>query len=547
MRRFCLFACFWIGGWGRAYAQFAEEEPLSRVFYKHLREELRAMMPSRSVAVFFASPLHTRSNDVKYVYQPERNLFYLTGFNEPHALLLIFKEPQSDPKTENLFDEVLFTRTRSSREELYNGPRLSPEDVMSKLGIQLAYSASDFANLKIDLASLDKIMFLPFPTDLRDTKDTTDLYDLILQFKAKAHYPLDYTADKHTLYKEVSQKAFLTHPSASARIEDLLEKRPELRREPTWQYLSAARTPEQRLQAISSLNTMYKKLDPNSLSQIMTTLREIKTPEEIALLRRAINISCIAQNEVMRSIHPNMSEQEVQGIHEFIYRKYGVAHEGYPSIVGAGNNGCVLHYIKNNKEKIGKDQLVLMDLGAEYYGYTADVTRTIPASGQFTEEQRVIYELVLKAQEKALRICKSGTSFLEINRTALQVVAIGLQRLGIIDTLEKASRYLPHGVTHHIGLDVHDPGHYQYLAANMVITIEPGIYIPEGSPCEKKWWNTAIRIEDNILITETGYELLSSYSPRKAEEIEKLMAAPKTFFYNYELPSLKKRKADDVD
>ena len=526
-------------------AQFSGEQPLLPSFYKQRREALRRLMPPRSVAVFFAAPIRTRSNDVRYAYHPERNFFYLTGFSAPHTLLLIFKEPQVDPSTARRFSEVLFTRTRHPRQELYEGPRLSPEEAMSQLGIQQAYLASDFARTQIDFAGLEKIMFLPLPTDLRDTQDMSDLYDLILQFKKKVQYPIDYTADRHALYEEVAQKSFLTHPSAASRIEELLESCPELREDAIWQRLSTASTPEQRLEVSSLLNPVYKKLDPSSLSQHMTTLREIKTPEEIALLRRAIDISCTAQNEVMRSIHPQMSEQEVRGIHEFIYRKYGASQEGYPSIVGAGNNGCVLHYIQNNKKKIGEHQLVLMDLGAEYHGYTADVTRTIPASGRFTKEQRAIYEIVLSTQEEVFRICKPGTSFSQINSTALQAIARGLKGLGVIDTLSAARRYLPHGVTHHIGLDVHDLGHYQQLEENMVITIEPGIYIPEGSPCDKKWWGTAIRIEDDILITSTAYEILSARSPRRAEEIEQLMAAPKSIFYDYNLPSLKKEDTTD--
>lgn len=519
-------------------AQFVEERPLSNDFYKARREALRALLPPRAVAVFFAAPVRNRSNSVDYVYHPQRDFFYLTGFSAPHTLLLVFKEPQTNPKTDRHFDEVLFTRTRDARKELYDGTRLSPEAAMQELGIAEAYSAGNFAELALDFDALDKVFFLPLPEDVRNTKDTADLYDLILQFKQKVRYPVDYNADVHALYQQVSQKEFLLRPDAAEEIDRLLEKQPQLRADPLWQRLVAAATPEQRLQASASLGPSYRRLDANTLPQHMTTLREIKTQEEIRLLRRAIRISCIAQNEVMRSIHPNMSEREVQGIHEFIYRKYGVAHEGYPSIVGSGHNGCVLHYIQNAKGRLGENQLILMDLGAEYHGYTADVTRTIPVGGRFTQEQRQIYDIVLAAQEKTLSICRPGATFSQINKVARGAVAQGLQRLGLLSKEEEVRHYLPHGVTHHIGLDVHDRGHYDSLAQNMVITIEPGIYVPENSPCDEKWWGIAIRIEDDILITEAGYELLSADSPRRAEDIEALMREPKTLFYDYQLPPL---------
>ena len=221
-------------------------------------------------------------------------------------------------------------------------------------------------------------------------------------------------------------------------------------------------------------------------------------------------------------MHPGMSETEIQGVHEFVYKKYGVEYEGYPSIVGAGANGCVLHYTENNKTKVDND-LVLMDLGAEYHGYTADVTRTIPANGTFTKEQRAIYDIVYKAQEAGIAACKVGAAFWESNAACQAEINKGLLELGIIKSLNEKHNYLPHGVSHYIGLDVHDTGTYGPLKANSVITVEPGIYIPEGSPCDEKWWTIAVRIEDDILITKNGPVNLSADAPRKADEIEALM------------------------
>jgi len=239
-------------------------------------------------------------------------------------------------------------------------------------------------------------------------------------------------------------------------------------------------------------------------------------------LKKAIQISAQGQREVMKAIKPNMTEREVQGIHQLVYKKYGAAHEGYPSIVGAGDNACVLHYITNDKTDL-KDQLILMDLGAEYNGYTADVTRTIPVSGTFSPEQRALYQIVYDSQTAGIKAAQVGASFSAIAAACNKVVQEGLMELGIIAAPEEYRRYLPHGVAHHIGLDVHDPGLYQNLQPQMIITVEPGIYIPKDSPCDPKWWNIGIRIEDDILITEKGPVNLSEDAPRAWDEIEALM------------------------
>ena len=262
--------------------------------------------------------------------------------------------------------------------------------------------------------------------------------------------------------------------------------------------------------------------DIDQLSYLMASLREKKQPEELSLLKKAIQISAQGQIEVMKAIHPEMTEREVQGIHQLVYKKYGAAHEGYPSIVGAGHNACVLHYITNDKTDL-KNQLILMDLGAEYQGYTADVTRTIPVSGKFSPEQKALYEIVYDAQNAGIDAAQKGASFRAIGNAANKVVEKGLLSLGLIDKPEDYRRYLPHGISHHIGLDVHDPGLYETLDTDMVITVEPGIYVPKGSPCDPKWWDIGIRIEDDILITDEGPVNLSAAAPRSWEKIEKLM------------------------
>ncbi|WKL45932.1 aminopeptidase P N-terminal domain-containing protein [Flavobacterium pectinovorum] len=262
---------------------------------------------------------------------------------------------------------------------------------------------------------------------------------------------------------------------------------------------------------------------------ITNSLREIKTPEEMVLMRKTVKLSCVAHNEVMKAVGPDMSENEADGIHAYIHKHYGAEGEGYPPIIGAGANGCILHYGENNATKID-NQLLLMDVGSEYHGYSADVTRTIPANGKFTEEQKAIYQLVYDAQEEVFKICKEGTPIQDLNKKSKEVIAAGLIKLGIITDPADVKIYYPHGCSHFLGLDVHDKGNYMgSLKENMILTVEPGIYIPANSKCDKKWWNIGVRIEDDILIKKDSYENLSAESPRKWDDIEKLAAQKSTF------------------
>jgi Xaa-Pro aminopeptidase len=281
-------------------------------------------------------------------------------------------------------------------------------------------------------------------------------------------------------------------------------------------------------------------LDMSGLETIMDNLRGIKTKEELELIRKAVRISCAGQVEVMKAIKPGMSEREIQGIHEFVFKKYQAEDLGYPSIVGAGNNGCILHYEENDKPSTSNKELILMDLGAEFHGYSADITRTIPVNGKFSPEEKQIYELVLKAQEEAMKVCKPGTTFRDLYLATSNVINKGLKELGIIQNETDKHRFYPHGCCHHIGLDVHDRGAYEKLEENMVITIEPGIYIPDNAFCDKRWWGIAVRIEDDYLVTKDGYEQLSVSAPRTVKDIEAIMKLPSALD-DFVLPDLDKK------
>ena len=255
------------------------------------------------------------------------------------------------------------------------------------------------------------------------------------------------------------------------------------------------------------------------------------------LIRKSIYISSIAHAETMKAIQPGMSELELQGFQEYIHKKYGAEYVGYPSIVGAGNNGCILHYEENTKTRVGTD-MVLMDVGAEYHGYSSDITRTVPAGGKFSPDQKAIYRLVYQAQEEVFKLCHEGVPFAQLNQKATEILAAGLLQLGIIKDKKDVNKYYPHGCSHFLGLDVHDAGNYnQTIKENMVITVEPGIYIPENSPCDKKWWGIAVRIEDDVRIGKEQPELLSYLAPRKVEEVEKTIA-DKSVIQKFVLPPL---------
>lgn len=434
---------------------------LSKEFHQGRREAFRALMPANSVAVVFSYSERVFSKDINYNFHQNPDMYYLTGYKEPDAVLLLFKENQTTGN--DTYNEILFVRERNAAQETWTGRRLGVEGAKSKLGFKTVYNGKDFNAFAIDFKKFDTVIYDKIPIDLKGNKTGFDLFGLIETFKSKASI----TTENETVYQ-------------------LFDK-------------------------------------------ITSSLREIKTPEEIELMRKSVKLSCIAHNEVMKAVGPDMSENEADGIHAYVHRHYGAEGEGYPPIVGAGANGCILHYGENNATKID-NQLLLMDVGSEYHGYSADVTRTVPANGKFSPEQKAIYDLVYEAQEAVFKICKVGTPFQDLNKISREVIANGLIKLGIITDPKDARIYYPHSCSHFLGLDVHDKGNYMSaLKENMIFTVEPGIYIPANSKCDKKWWNIGVRIEDDILITKNSYENLSAESPRKSNEIEALAKQKSTF------------------
>jgi Xaa-Pro aminopeptidase len=514
----------------------SQKSELSTEFHKNNRKQLREKLPNNSVAIYFSAPVRNRANDVDFEYHQDPNLYYLTGWEEPHAVLLVYNTPQTDE--EGTYSEKLYVRDRDARNEMWNGRQLGVSGAL-KMGFDRVVNKTEFSKQALDFDRFDTVLMFDFENDVRNRdNDTSDLYDLQKHFKKQINYPDDFDAVRYRLYQQIRTVNNEEVPSLKRRIYYMITSDKTLEDDPVIQdFLKIdEKTVLTDLKTRSAYLLKDYNFDIDQLSYIMASLREKKSPEEIILLKKAIRISAQGQIEVMKAIHPEMTEREVQGIHQLVFKIYGAAHEGYPSIVGAGDNACVLHYVTNDKTDL-KKQLILMDLGAEYKGYTADVTRTIPVSGIFSPEQRAIYQIVFDAQTAGINAAINGTTFRAVSEATNEVVQKGLLALGLIEKKEEYRRYLPHGISHHIGLDVHDPGLYDKLSPSMVITVEPGIYIPEGSPCDPKWWNIGIRIEDDILITDTTPINLSSNAPRSWNDIEAMMAK-KSALDNFVLPEL---------
>jgi len=252
---------------------------------------------------------------------------------------------------------------------------------------------------------------------------------------------------------------------------------------------------------------------PRNVGPEIARLRQIKDADELTRLRRAVTITGEALAEAMRQARPGMREYELEAVIESGFRRRGAERVGFPSIVGSGPNGTVLHYDENRRET-RPGELVVMDVGAEFGYYTADVTRTIPISGKFDDRQRRLYELVLGAQQAAFDSVRPGTDLLTLDRIAREYMR---RHSGRLCGDSGCDRYFVHGLSHWLGMNVHDVGAYtRRLEPGMVLTVEPGIYLPAES--------IGIRIEDDVLVTDRGAEVLSSGVPRTVEEVERTMA-----------------------
>lgn len=425
--------------------------------YQGRRAKLAAAMRG-GVAVLPTAPERTRTRDSHYPYRFDSYFYYLTGFREPDAVLVILAGENAR--------SILFCRDRDPEREVWDGFRYGPERARAAFGVDEAHPIGD----------LDKLA----PDFLAD--------------RGAVHTPLG--AD----------------PAWDVRITGWIN-----------QVRARARTG---VAAPSELKDVCATLDE---------MRLIKGPEEIALMRRAAKITAGAHRRAMRAARPGRVEYEIEAelLHEF--RLHGAQGPAYPPIVAGGERACVLHYVENDGA-LKDGELLLIDAGCELHGYAADLTRTFPVNGKFSAEQREIYQLVLAAQAAAIAAVKPGNLWEAPHRAAVKVLTQGLIDLKLIkEGLEQAietetyRKFYMHRTGHWLGLDVHDVGDYKRggewraLVPGMVLTVEPGCYIRGGEDVPARFGGIGVRIEDDVLVTEGGAEILTEGAPKSIPDIEALV------------------------
>jgi len=405
------------------------------------RRRLMQMAGPDALVIIAAAPERVRSRDSLYPYRQDSDFWYLTGFPEPEAILVLAPGRAQG-------ETLLFCRPRDLTREAWDGPRVGPEGAMEAYAVDAAWP----------IAELETVL------------------PQLLAGRARVYCPDD------------------GHPVLDAVLGPWADSGGEV-------------------------------LAPDPF---LHEMRLLKDAEELRLMRHAAAISVKAHAAAMRAVRPGMYEYQLQAELEYLFGQHHAV-PAYESIVGAGANGCILHY-RANDALIKQDELVLIDAGAEYLGYAADITRTFPASGRFTPEQRALHELVSAAHAAALDKARPGLAYEEMHLAAVEVLTDGLMRLGLMTDAADYRRFYPHKSGHWLGLDVHDVGTYdadagsRLLQPGMVLTIEPGLYLPPGmSGVDPKWHGIGIRTEDDVLITETGHEILTAGLARSADEIEEAM------------------------
>ncbi len=432
--------------------------------YRQRREQLMEKI-GNGTAIFRSAPTAVMHNDVEYVYRQDSDFFYLTGFNEPEAVAVLAPHHE-----EHRF--VLFVQPKDPEKETWTGYRVGIEGAKEQFGADEVYP----------IAELDQK--LP-------------------QYLAKADR-IYYHLGRDRAFNET----ILAH----------------------WQQLMAT-YPKRGTGPIAIEDT----------NPVLHPMRQVKSPAELEMMRKATAISAAAHNRAREFAQPGRYEYEVQAEIEHTFRLHGGIGPAYPSIVASGANACILHYIENDRQ-MQDNELLLIDAGCSYGYYNGDISRTFPLNGKFTSEQKAIYEIVLEAQLKAIEAVQPGKPYNEFHDVAVQVLVQGLMDLGLLagdlEELIKEEKYKPfymHRTGHWLGLDVHDAGVYKHgeevwqrLQPAHVLTVEPGIYISpdikaaEGQPeIPQRWRGIGIRIEDDVLVTANGHEVLTAAVPKSVEEMER--------------------------
>ena len=494
---------------------------LSPAFHRDRRDAVRDALPANAVAIFFSAPARNRENDVSFEYRQSSDLYYLTGTHEPESVLLLAPGGLAvDGKTVH---ELLMVPPRNPASETWTGRLYGAERAETALGVEKAVSNERYEEILTALAARDDVRFfhLPFPQGV-DSRSA--LGQQIALFKVLAH-PLE--VDGNFMVQWVVRGMLSSQSEEDfARLKQLMAGRFD----PTALAGSPLETAAEAYAKAESLEAWrtWKQAhldgypDGVTLRSLLNELRMVKTDDERALLQHAIDITVEAHREAMKSIEPGQYEYEAEALIEYIFRRNGAEYTAFPSIVGSGENAVILHY-ETNRRQMQAGDMVVIDIGAEYHGYAADVTRTLPVDGTFSPEQKTIYELVLAAQEAGIEATRAGESFGAPHQAAAAVITEGLRELGLIQSDDQVRTFFMHGTSHYLGLYVHDVGTGGTLVPGTVITVEPGIYINPSPDVDPKWWNIGVRIEDDVLVTDGDPVVMSTGAPRTVAAIEALM------------------------
>lgn len=430
------------------------------------RAELMKRIGADGVAIIPGAGEVTRARDTHHRFRQDSDFAYLTGLQEPDAVAVL--APGRKDSEGNPAEFILFVRPRNQEREIWDGRRYGPEGVVSLFGAYQAYAIEQLAQ------ELPKL----------------------LQGRETLHYSLG------------------EYPALDTQVIAVVKSIRDVAR-----------------RGAAAPHTLV------SLEQTLHELRLIKRPAELELLRTACEVSAAAHVRAMQATKPGKNEWEIAAL---IQAEFALndCEPGYGTICGGGDNACILHYTENNAPLKNGD-LLLIDAGAEYRGYTGDITRSFPVNGKFSPAQKAIYQVVLDAQLAAIIELKVGNNVGRPHEVATRVLTEGMVKLGLlkgdVDALIKADaqkQFYMHGTGHWLGMDVHDVGRYKLAGqfrnfeAGMVMTVEPGIYVAPGTEgVDPQYWGIGIRIEDDVVVTANGPEVLTSGVPKEIDEIEAIMAA----------------------
>ena len=434
-------------------------------FYPEAHEKRREKIFKKlgdAILVLTSNPISVMSNDVEYPYRQNSDLYYLTGFEEAESAAIFFIDQENNKST-----YYLFVRPRDKEKETWTGKRYGVEGAKKYYGPTEAFVIDKFSEKLEELLKQHTELIFNFGVDKEKDIEIINLLNKTRPSKWKEGKGIN-------IIKDVSE---FVHP-----------------------------------------------------------FRLIKDEHEISLIKKACEISAEAHIKAMESVKPGMWEYQLQTIIEHYFIMNGAKRAGYPTIVGSGENATILHYTENNHQ-IKDGDLVLIDAGAEYMYYNSDITRTFPANGEFSNPQKELYELVYKAQQEAFKEVKPGSSLISVHNVATKVLVEGMIELGLLEGTvhenidnETYKEYYMHGTGHWLGIDVHDAGRRKYpdgspvpLEPGMIFTVEPGIYVSPDSDAPEKYKGIGIRIEDDVLVTKDGLEILTTKVPSKLEKIEELI------------------------